>query len=1051
MMNHFTRIILITSICLLWGQLVFAQETGSIKGIVVDDDTGEEIAGANILISGTKLGASSAEDGSFIINDIPSGDYTIIANFVGYLDNSQQITVVSGEELQVNFSMVPSVLETEAIVVVGYGVEEKKNLLGATSVVNVDELNKIGTTNTLSALEGKVAGVNIEPYSGQPDSDPNIKIRGTGTLNNNDPLYIIDGVPGNISFVDPSEIQTMTVLKDASAAAIYGSRAANGVIIIETKRGFKKQPMRIDFSSSYGIQDLTKKWEVLNARQFFETLTPVLQAEKDREPTYEIGQPFLDYMADPEGFLASHPDVDWQDEYYGSSVPVRKYNLNITGGSESSNYGIAGNYFKQDGIATDTWAERWSIRVNSDYDLGNFVFGKLNVGESMSFGRGRSEVVNGDAGGRQPHFQVLGMAPTVSPYATDSNDEDGFGGPVAGYSDQAINIIGNNILRDDVISNENIKATGYVEYDFKGIKYKVRASVDVNNYNYFYYAPTYTMGFRSLNPTADRQETINKNIYTVFENFISYNTMIDKHEIKTLAGFAREKNQFQGVFASKDQSTANGLTGFDAFSNTFATTGSERVSKLQSLFARLFYSYDNTYLANFTIRRDGSSRFDTDKRFGNFPSYSLGWRISNESFFKKLPFANTINDLKFRVDQGTLGNQEIDDYAYIASILNGGPYGNNGYNIDYPFGDNVFAGSAIVSFPAIGVHWEETKTTDYGFDLTMLNNTVLFSMDYYTKLTDGILYATPIPLSTGSDDPPYTNLASVDNKGWEFSAGYRDWDGDFRYSADVNLTTYKNEVKKLGTKSEEVWSGAMEFGDYLTTKTVVGGEIGAFYLYETDGLFQSESEITAHTSSNGTIIQPNAEPGDIKFIDQNDDGILDEKDKINMGSAIPDFEYGLGFNASYKNFDFSCSFHGVSGKKMFNGTKWYMERMKNTTNWSKNTLNAWTPTNTNTDVPRATIQDPNSNDRESDRFLENASYLRLRNIQIGYTIPKHILSPYGFGKIRIYVNADNLFTITDYSGYDPSVTGNDLFARGVDRGIYPTSRTISSGIELSFN
>lgn len=933
--NFVIGLVVIMMIGFVWHQPVHAQETGKISGKVIDAETGNPLVGANVMLKGTDFGSATDINGYYEIINVPAGDYTLSAAFIGYEEMTREITVIAEEELTVKFFMKPTIIRGEEVVVIGYGVERKRNLLGAVSSIRVEEIEKTGIANSLMALQGKAPGITIEPYSGQPDSDPNIKIRGVGTLNNNNPLYIIDGIPGDIGFVDPQEIKSIDVLKDASAAAIYGSRAANGVIIVETKRGALGQPMNIQFSSSYGVQSLTKKWDVLNASEYCATLLKACEDAKADEPTYVIPSYLLAYKSNPDSFLAANSDVDWQDEYYGSNVPVKKYNLTVSGGGENTNYSVSGTYYDQDGPASDTWAERWSLRFNSDYTKG-----KIKLGESVSIGRERNEWVNGDAGGRAPHFQVIAMAPTISPYATDPEDEDGYSGPTSGYSDAAINIIGNNNLRDDIWTNVHLKATGYIEYEpIKGLKYKTRANLSISNSSNYYYAPTYTMGYRSINATADLEETIGRNVYTVLENFLSYETLIKKHQIKTLAGFSREKTEYRETGSSIENFPANYLPVFNAGTENPGVFGYETVSKLESMFARAFYSYDDKYLTKFTVRRDGSSRFSEENRYGTFPSFSVGWRMSSEPFFKKIPLTGAISDMKLRYDWGKLGNQEIGDYQYISGLTIGSTFGEWGrYNINYPFGTTTYPGGAITSFPALGLKWEETTTTDIGVDLSLFEDKLYFVVDYYTKATEGILYATPIPLSTGVPEGPLTNIASMENSGWEFSFDYRDFKGDFNYRVNGNLTTINNKVTQLGTEAEVVWAGAMQWGQFQSTKTVVGGEIGAFYLYETAGLFQTQGEIDAYVDSEGNLIQPNAAPGDIKFVDQNGDGKLDSDDKIYMGSAIPDFEYGFNFSGSYKNFDLSFSLHGVSGKKMFNGTKWFMQRMVATTNWDTETL-----------------------------------------------------------------------------------------------------------------
>lgn len=1031
----------------LSSNFVVAQETGIISGTVIDSVTSEPLPGSNIVLKGTSLGTASDSKGYYEIRNIPPGNYTIICSFIGYEEKSKNITVSAGQRITLNFSLSPSaILIGKELVVIGYSTEQRRDVLGAVSSVRVDDIKKSGLGNTLNALQGHAPGVVIEPYSGQPNSNPNIKIRGIGTLNNNEPLYIIDGVPGDIRFVDPIDIKSIDILKDASAAAIYGSRAANGVVIIETKRGEREQPTSVQFSSSYGVQSLTKKWELLNAKEWLQTLSKAYDNTLKSDPKYTIPEFLRAYRANPDSFLAHNPDIDWQDVYYGKNVPVRKYNLTISGGGKNYNYSISGNYFSQDGTAADTWGKVWSIRVNSDLTHGKFKFG-----ESILIGREENEFINGDAGGRAPGFQVLAMAPTINPW--DPNNEGGYGGPKAGsgYSDATINILANNYLRDDIYSNEYFRAIGYVEYEpIPGLKFKSRANISISHPRNYYYAPTYNFGFRSINATTDLSETIGRTNYTVWENFLSYETSIDKHRFSALAGYSREKNQYRSVGASIENFPANYLPVFNLGTQNPGVNGYQTDSRLESIFGRAFYSFDDKYLMNFTIRRDGSSRFAPENRYGTFPSFSLGWRISSESFFKSIPFSSAVSDLKLRYDWGKLGNQEIGDYLYIPGVTVGSTFG-TGINLNYPFGDNnVLIGSAITSFPSTGIKWEETITQDIGFDLSLYQDKITVGADYYIKKTDGILYNTPIPLSTGVPTGPLTNLASMENSGFEFYFTYKDIIGDFNYRVAGNLTTIKNKVTKLGTKNEEVWAGAMEWGQYLTTKTVVGGELGAFYLYQTAGIFKNQAEIDNYVGPNGKKIQPNAAPGDIKFVDQNGDGVLDNNDKINMGSAIPDVEFGLNFSGTYKNFDFSISMAGVLGKKMFNGTKWFLERMKAPINWSKATMNAWTPENPNSSIPRAILNDPNGNDRESDRWLEDASYLRITYIQIGYNIPLEYIAGFGANGIRIYLSIENAYTFTKYTGYDPAVTGTDLFARGVDTGIYPTVRTIRTGIEVNF-
>ena len=643
-------------------------------------------------------------------------------------------------------------------------------------------------------------------------------------------------------------------------------------------------------------------------------------------------------------------------------------------------------------------------------------------------------------------YQAIAMLPLIPIY--DSNNEGGYGGPTSGMPDPT-NPVGYNKLTTDHEENDHIMASVYGEYEiFDNLNYKFQGSHKIDEFHYMWYAPTYQMGYVDINEKAYLWEYQSKKTHTILDQTLSYNNTFGKHNISGLLGYSEEKTDYRRLGASVRNFPSNEIRVLEAGKDDPGVFGYAYEYALRSFFSRISYSYADKYLLQVNIRRDGSSRFSENNKWGTFPSASLGWRMSKESFFKSVPY---VNNFKIRASYGVLGNQEIGNYTYIPGIASGGDWINE---LGYVFGrsQEIYPGSTIREFPALDVQWETTKKTDIGFDIGLLNDKLMFTADYYIEKTSDMLVEVPIPKSAGVTEGPVSNFGEMQNKGLEFSTQYRKAEGEFNYSISASITTYNNEILKLGKEDEAIWGGAVTWDTPNTTKSEVGGEIGSFWLYQTDGIFQSQEEIDSYVNANGDTLQPLAAPGDIRFKDTNGDGVINDDDKVNMGSAIPEFEYGINFNASYKNFDFSLQIHGVSGRKLYNGMKFKSERMHSNLNYAKSCLDAWTPENTNTDVPRAVFGDPNGNTRPSDRYLEDGSYLRFKHIELGYTLPNYLLPRLGVGSLRIYVSAENLWTITDYTGYDPGMEGgnasNNLFDRGVDRALYPIAKTFLFGVQL---
>lgn len=1014
---------------------LLAQETGEIAGVVTDQN-GEPLVGVNILVEGTTLGASTDENGRFLIVSTV-GVYTLRAEYVGYASASRaNITVAAGEKATVNFTLTESLIQGEEMVVIGYGTQRKADVTGSVSSVDVENLQKVPGGDAASLLQGQAAGVNVTPGAGSPGAAPVIRIRGLGTIGDNDPLFIIDGIPADISNLNPGDIESIDVLKDASAATIYGSRAANGVVIVTTKRGKPGQEPRIHISSYTGSQSVTKTMDLANREQYDQI---------SREAFQNAGLDPLEYTmsnTDPNG--NPYPDTDWQDAVF-NNAPQQNVDFNIAGGTDRLNYYVSGGYFKQDGIVINTGHEKYNFRVNSDYRVKRFKFGQsLSISRSdrnrMIFGDESENAVNA---GYSLIYQVLDMVPQFP--ILDSNNDGGYGSNPHPQIPQGANPVGYLNLLSDRVEDDLMQGNVFGEFEIlKGLSFRTRAGLNVANTYTEFHAPTYFMGTQNFNPDASLSLFRGRNTHTILNNVLTYNRNFGSHNLNALAGYSREWNELKSLGGGNNELPSNELLALNSGIGDASSYGSNVTNTLQSFFSRVNYSFKNRYLLQGTIRRDGSSRFSADNRYGTFPSISLGWRLSNESFFN----LKSVNDLKLRFSAGTLGNQRIGDFLYLASVSNGGS------NLNYPLGSDVTQTIAIgaisTALASSDIKWESTTTQNFGIDLSLFNYKVDLSLDYFNAKTKDMLVRVPIPASTGIVTSPLTNAGELENKGFEAALTYRKLEGKFQFDLTGNFSTSSNKVTRLGFADEAFVDGFLDYANHPTTRTEVGGEIGRFWLYQTDGLFQSQGEVDAHKGSDGSLLQPNAAPGDIRFVDTNGDGVLNDDDKTFFGSGLPDFEYALTFNTRYKNFDFSMFWQGTQGNKMYNGSKRLMEQINRNSNYSTNLLNAWRPDNTNTEIPRNISTDPNDNGRPSDRFLEDASYLRLKNIQLGYRINAGFLNRLDVSKVRFYISAQNILTFTGYSGFDPGLSNFTLFARGVDRGLYPLAKSVVTGFELTF-
>lgn len=987
------------------------QQAKTVTGTVTDV-SGEPIIGANIRIKGTTTGTITDIDGNFSIKAEPQS--VIEVSYIGYLT---QETVINNQK-SIRFLLKEDTKTLDEVVVIGYGVQKKADLTGSVANINTEKLNTQSNANIGQALQGKIAGVDIVSQGGAPGSGTRIMVRGIGTLNNASPLYIVDGMYMNsIDHINPNDIASIDVLKDASSAAIYGSRAANGVIIVTTKEGSNTEGKPIiDLSVNLGISTASKFLDMLDAKGWAEVTTIARQA---------IGKPALDMATD----LANKPDNDWQDIMFRPAL-MQNYNLSVKGGGKYSTYYTGLGYFNQDGIVKGTNYQRYNIQSKNDYKRGIFSAG-TNLIISFSHDKPLHQELRGGMIGT-----ILQSVPTLEKY--DDTREGGYGGT---YGD-VVNIPHPLAIIDDNIMdryNENVKifANLYAQIElFKGLKYKLNLTPDFSFERYKNYLNKYDFGLatNSITQLTERQRR-RRNI--LVENLLTFDRTFGEHKISALAGYTYQDSRFRHIQAY-GEGLPQGLEEIDAATTNRSNEGNSWRSVLTSILGRVFYSYHNKYLFTATIRRDGSSKFGKNNRYGYFPSFSLGWNVAEEKFMENVHW---LDQLKLRGGYGVLGNQEIDNYQYSSTITTG---------INYPDGNGgLLQGAFPKNFANPDIKWEETAMTNVGIDFMAFNNRLSLTADYYVKNTKDILLTVPIPISSGGANDPIRNAGKIRNNGFEFNLGWMDQPNpDISYGINLIGSFNKNKVIAMGSESGSIKGGSTN-QNITTSETKAGYPIGGYWLISTAGYFNSQEEVDAY-AKDGKKIQPAAEPGDIKFVDANNDGVINDDDRVFQGSPFPDFTFALNGNMRYKNFDLSIGLQGVLGNKIYNATRQTLEDVTKGSNFLASCLDYWTPENKNASHPRLTWDDPNRNTRaESDRYLENGSYLRLRSVQLGYTFPQTWFKG-AIQHARVYINAENLFTITSYSGYSPDVNADNANYRGFDNFIYPTNRTFMLGLNVTF-
>lgn len=977
---------------------------------VVYDEAGEGLPGATIQIKGTNIGTISDIDGRFMLDmGTEKLPVTLVFSFVGY----QQIEIQISEIRAVEVTLSPDIAALEEVVVVGYGTQKKRDVTGAVSSISGRAVDDLPLTSADQVIQGRMAGVQVVT-SGSPGGYVAVRIRGTGTINNSDPLYVIDGFPvaGGISAINPDDIASIDVLKDASAAAIYGSRGANGVVIITTKRG-KAGRTAVDISGYTGFQQVADPVEMLNASQY---------ALLNNEARINGGEILNPAFSDP---LTLKDSADWMDEIFRKGV-IQNFTVAIRGGNENLRYHLSGGYLRQEGVIIGTGYDRKSFRLNLDHQAKDW----LKVGNSLTYSLSTFQNDGGSG-------LVRGAMNSLPTQPVKRNGD--FSGPlgIAEFDGDVTNPVGQASIHDYTDTKHRLLDNVFLSIEpLKWLTFRSELGVDIGFERTRNWSPKYKWGVKEQ-VESSLYEGSSERVDWLWDNTITFNLDVLNHRFKLLTGMSAQHSDFKFTGGSGQEfvsDIANQLDNVQSEDNVFGSTSEHA---LLSYIGRLNYDYKSKYLLTVTGRYDGSSRFGSNYRFGFFPSASAAWRLSEEAF---LVNSSIFNEVKLRAGYGVTGNQNIGDFGYEA-LLNP--------SWRYSFGNTQVPAIVPQNIPNADKRWEQVVQSNIALDLMLFRGLIGMTVEYYIRDTEDMLIESPVPITTGFFDAqkPILNVGSVRNQGFEMALNLEKNVGGLVWNSDLNTSFNRNEILKLSGPNGD---DPITFGGITFNKTAgrlaVGEPIGAFYGYVTSGIFQTAEEVDAHaTQTAGTNTTNSTSPGDIRFKNlKDDDGVIDDEDRAFIGNPNPDVFYGWANSFSYKNFDLSIFIQGVYGNEIFNANRLFSEAMAVAQNQTVNTLNRWSGPGSSYEVPRATTTDPNNNQRVSDRYVEDGSYLRIKNLTFGYSLPNAILETLKIQKVRAYVSVQNLFTFTKYTGFDPEVG-----IGGIDNSVYPQSRIYTAGFNIS--
>lgn len=994
----------ITLLMCLMSVAVFAQ-TGTLAGKVIDGNN-EPIIGATVLVVGTATGTVTDMDGNYSI-ELPAESVEIAYSFVGYLSETIVITIAEGVTSESNITLVEDLMALEEVVVVGYGAMKKSDLTGAVTTVDSEVLNTRVSSGVDQALQGVAAGVDVTANSGSPGASPTIRIRGTGTVNNADPLFVVDGLMvGNIDFLAPQDVESISVLKDASACAIYGSRGANGVIMITTKKGKTGDP-RVSFSTYYGVQSVPNWVSMMNGSQYAEY--------KNRASFFPVYDP------------DTVQSTNWLDEITNDGASMYNANLSISGGTEKSTFLLSFGYFQQEGVIKNTNLERYTLRANSEVQVKKW----LRIGEDLQLSYRDRDFVSENNTYNSIVSQAMFADPITPIYDAQGNFQPLYttsdGNPVQKLSEGTL---------DQNSTDSRLTGQLYAEFSIiEGLTFKSTLGGSAAFGEYYRYVPVYEYGLGNI--ASDLTNNRRKDLSWQWENYATYTKEIGIHNFTVMAGTSALAWKWDDLSATNTTGPANDDPSMRYFynwnrENDILSGGADHAS-MASWLGRVNYSLMDKYLLTASIRRDGSSKFGKDNLYGVFPSVALAWKVSNEPWMQNVIF---MNSLKLRGGWGQIGNENIGTGGYVGTVTSG---------LHYSEGSTLRQGGTALGPPNPGLKWETTISSNIGFDAGFLQNRLLLVFEYFTKDTEDMLYQTEVPATSGipSTEFPTVNIGTVNNKGVELTLNYRKLEGDFRYDIGGFVSKVVNNVTYL-TAPKAAGSYGQGFGPL--SYSTIGYPIASFYGYQTDGIFQTYEEVNAHAYQNDKTA-----PGDFRFKDLNGDGVIDDKDQTVIGSPHPDFTYGFSLNLFYKSFDLGLTFNGVYGGKISAPWKSFShDALSGVNNMHTDLTGAWTEEAPSTTTPKIGPIDYNQNLRMSDYYLEDATYFRFKTAQLGYTLPEEIAQQLKVSKLRVYVGGQNLLTISDYSGNDPEVGVTGPLLLNVDYGNVPQAKIFTVGLDLSF-
>ena len=1031
------RLLTVFGLSLFWG-VSYAQEV-KVTGTVTDKETGETLPGVTVLVEGASNGTITDIDGVFTLN-VPSENAKLIFSFVGF--TTQEIEL-NGRSV-INVTMDIDIQSLEEVVVTGYGTQKKSVVTGAISSIKASDLESMPINRVEQALQGRTSGLTIAANSGQPGSSATVRVRGITSLNNNDPLWVVDGVVvdnGGIGYLNQSDIASIEVLKDAASQAIYGARAAAGVILVTTKKG-QKGSMKVSYNGFYGSSAPARKLDLLNATEYA-TLRNESQIAAGKAPQ------FSNPASLGEG-------TDWQEAIFNSNAIKQNHEVSFSGGNDISTFYTSFGFWDQEGIVASDISQytRYNIRVNSTHKLTDW----LTFGENIGYAREKSVGLgntNSEFGGPLSSainldpitpLVVTGAAANGAPYTNTGIQRDANGNPygistiVGQEMTNPLAYIqtrkGNFGWSDNVIGN-----TFFEVAPIDGLKIRSNLGVKLAFWGSESFTPVFWLNSSNMNTTNSFYRGSNKGLNYNVENTVSYTRDFAQHNVSVMLGQgAYMDNHTNGIGVTYRDIPATDFDGasmnYSIPSDQITASGYEGAQhKVSSIFARLNYNFDEKYLLTAVMRRDGSSRFGSNNKYGFFPSMSLGWVTSSESFFPK---NDVVNFLKIRGGYGVVGNDNIGDFAYLATV---------GGGRNYAFGTTgaYYNGVSPNSPSNPDLKWESTSQLNVGFEASIFHD-VTVTFDWYKKVTSDILMNPRIPAYVGAISNPAANVATMENRGVELELGYRKNIGDLYLGVNGNVSYLQNEVTDLGTGVDYLSGGqSFQASSYPITRTAVGEAINSFYGFRRLGIFQNEEEVRNYTNSEGGMIQPNAKPGDFMWEDVDGDGSITEADRTFIGDPTPNWSYGLTVNLAYKGFDLVVFGQGVAGNMIFQG----LRRLDVTNaNYQTAALGRWTGEGTSNDYPRLIDSDPNGNfTNPSDFYLEKGDYFRFKTVQLGYTLPTNLIAKAGIDKVRVYLMAENLLTFTKYTGYDPEIGGGVM---SIDRGIYPQARTYMLGLNFNF-